>query len=233
VLLSVADAGPEDGATALDAAVAGAMLAKLRNMGEACTAANRFIMHESVAAEFAEKLSAKMKEIVIARGTEPESRMGPLIDEKSRNKVHELVSHAVASGAKVVLGGFPMEGPGYFYQPTLLSGLTESARILSEEIFGPVASIITFRSEDDAVRLANNTEYGLVAYVFTTDLNRGIRMGEKLETGMLGLNAGVISNAAAPFGGVKQSGLGREGGLEGIDEYLYTQYIGIADPYPG
>jgi succinate-semialdehyde dehydrogenase/glutarate-semialdehyde dehydrogenase len=126
-----------------------------------------------------------------------------------------------------------VDGPGYFYQPTILKGVTEGTRILSEEIFGPVAPIITFDTEDEAVRLANNTEYGLVAYVFTRDLNRGIRMGERLETGMLGLNAGVVSNAAAPFGGVKQSGLGREGGLEGIEEYLYTQYIGIADPYAG
>ena len=217
----------------LDAAVAGAMLAKLRNMGEACTAANRFIVHDSVADEFAEKFAAKMKDMTTARGTEPESKVGPLIDAKSRDKVHELVSDAVASGAKAVLGGGPVDGPGYFYQPTILSGVTEGTRILSEEIFGPVAPIITFSTEDDAVRLANNTEYGLVAYVFTKDLNRGIRMGEKLETGMLGLNAGVISNAAAPFGGVKQSGLGREGGLEGIEEYLYTQYIGIADPYAG
>ncbi len=217
----------------LDAAVDGAMLAKLRNMGEACTAANRFIVHESVAAEFAEKFAAKMKKMTTARGTDPESKVGPLIDAKSRDKVHDLVSDAVGSGAKVVLGGGPVEGPGYFYQPTILAGVTEGTRILSEEIFGPVAPIITFSSEDEAVRLANNTEYGLVAYVFTKDLNRGIRMGERLETGMLGLNAGVISNAAAPFGGVKQSGLGREGGLEGIEEYLYTQYIGLADPYAG
>ena len=217
----------------VDAAVAGAMLAKLRNMGEACTAANRFIVHESVADEFAEKFAAKMKEMTTARGTEPESKVGPLIDAKSRDKVHELVTDAVSAGATTVVGGAPVEGPGYFYQPTILKGVSEGARILSEEIFGPVAPITTFSSEDDAVRLANNTEYGLVAYVFTKDLNRGIRMGERLETGMLGLNAGVVSNAAAPFGGVKQSGLGREGGLEGIEEYLYTQYIGIADPYAG
>lgn len=215
----------------IDAAVAGGMLAKLRNMGEACTAANRFIVHESVAAEFSEKFAAKMKTMSTARGTDPESKVGPMIDAKSRDKVHELVLDAVAAGAKAVLGGGPVEGPGYFYQPTILSGVTEGTRILSEEIFGPVAPIITFSTEDDAVRLANNTEYGLAAYVFTRDLNRGIRMGERLETGMLGLNAGVISNAAAPFGGVKQSGLGREGGPEGIEEYLYTQYIGIADPY--
>ena len=217
----------------LDAAVTGAMLAKLRNMGEACTAANRFIVHESVAEEFAQKFATKMKDMTAARGTEPESKVGPLIDATSREKVHELVTDAVAAGAKAVVGGSPVDGPGYFYQPTILTGVTEGTRILSEEIFGPVAPIITFTTEEDAVRLANNSEYGLVAYVFTRDLNRGIRMGERLETGMLGLNAGVISNAAAPFGGVKQSGLGREGGLEGIEEYLYTQYIGIADPHAG
>ncbi|TAP43207.1 NAD-dependent succinate-semialdehyde dehydrogenase [Arthrobacter sp. S39] len=217
----------------LDAAVTGAMLAKLRNMGEACTAANRFIVHESVAEEFAQKFATKMKDMTTARGTEPESKIGPLIDATSREKVHELVTDAVAAGAKAVVGGSAVDGPGYFYQPTILTGVNEGTRILSEEIFGPVAPIITFTTEEDAVRLANNSEYGLVAYVFTRDLNRGIRMGERLETGMLGLNAGVISNAAAPFGGVKQSGLGREGGLEGIEEYLYTQYIGIADPHAG
>ena len=217
----------------LDAAVTGAMLAKLRNMGEACTAANRFIVHESVAEEFAQKFATKMKDMTTARGTEPESKVGPLIDAASREKVHELVTDAVTAGARAVVGGSPVDGPGYFYQPTILTGVTEGARILSEEIFGPVAPIITFTTEEDAVRLANSSEYGLVAYVFTRDLNRGIRMGESLEIGMLGLNAGVISNAAAPFGGVKQSGLGREGGLEGIEEYLYTQYIGIADPHAG
>jgi succinate-semialdehyde dehydrogenase/glutarate-semialdehyde dehydrogenase len=217
----------------VDAAVAGAMLAKLRNMGEACTAANRFLVHESVADEFAVKFAAKMADMTTARGTEADSNVGPLIDANSRDKVHELVTDAIASGAKAVIGGAPVEGPGYFYQPTILTGVTEGTRILSEEIFGPVAPIITFGTEEEAIRLANNTEYGLAAYVFTKDLNRGIRMGERLETGMLGLNAGVISNAAAPFGGVKQSGLGREGGLEGIEEYLYAQYIGIADPYAG
>lgn len=215
----------------INAAVNGAMLAKLRNMGEACTAANRFIVHESVAAEFVEKFAAKMSAMTTARGTEEESKVGPLIDAKSRDKVHELVTDALASGATAVLGGAAVDGPGYFYQPTILTGVTEGVRILSEEIFGPVAPIVTFTDEDQAVRLANSTEYGLVAYVFTKDLNRGLRMGERLETGMLGLNAGVVSNAAAPFGGVKQSGLGREGGVEGIDEYLYTQYVGIADPY--
>ncbi|WP_394941466.1 NAD-dependent succinate-semialdehyde dehydrogenase [Psychromicrobium sp. YIM B11713] len=214
----------------IDAAVAGAMIAKLRNMGEACTAANRFIVHESVAEEFSSKFAARIAELTTGPGIEDSTNVGPLIDEKSRQKVHELVSEAVSDGAVALTGGAPVAGEGYFYRPTVLTGVPEGARILAEEIFGPVAPIITFKDEAEAVRLANNTEYGLVAYVFTRDLNRGFRMGEKLETGMLGLNAGVVSNAAAPFGGVKQSGLGREGGLEGIEEYLYTQYIGIADP---
>ena len=217
----------------VDKAVAGAMAAKLRNMGEACTAANRFIVHESVVDEFAEKFAAKVGAMTTARGTEDESKIGPLIDAKSRDKVHSLVSDAVDGGASALVGGSPVDGPGYFYQPTVLKNVAADARILKEEIFGPVAPIVTFATEDEAVALANNTEYGLVAYVFTEDLNRGLRIGEKLETGMLGLNAGVISNAAAPFGGVKQSGLGREGGAEGIEEYLYTQYIGIADPSDG
>ncbi|WP_026545031.1 NAD-dependent succinate-semialdehyde dehydrogenase [Arthrobacter sp. 35/47] len=214
----------------LDKAVDGAMAAKLRNMGEACTAANRFIVHESVAAEFADKLAARMKDVTPGRGTEDSSKLGPLIDGKSRDSVHSLVQDAVDDGAQVLTGGSPVDGPGYFYPATVLTDVAAKSRILQEEIFGPVAPIVTFSSEDDAVRLANNTEYGLVAYVFTRDLNRGLRMGERLDTGMLGLNAGVISNAAAPFGGVKQSGLGREGGYEGIEEYLYTQYVGIADP---
>lgn len=217
----------------IDKAVTGAMAAKLRNMGEACTAANRFIVHESVADEFAEKFAAKVGAMTTARGTEDESTIGPLIDAKSRDKVHSLVVDAVDGGAVAVVGGAPVDGPGYFYQPTVLKDVAADARILQEEIFGPVAPVVTFATEDEAVALANNTEYGLVAYVFTEDLNRGLRIGEKLETGMLGLNAGVVSNAAAPFGGVKQSGLGREGGAEGIEEYLYTQYVGIADPSDG
>jgi succinate-semialdehyde dehydrogenase/glutarate-semialdehyde dehydrogenase len=215
----------------LDAAVDGAMLAKLRNMGEACTAANRFIVHESVADRFAAALAERMEGMTTARGTEDESKLGPLIDQKSRDKVHELVTAAVGGGAETVTGGSPVTGDGYFYEATVLKNVPRSARILQEEIFGPVAPIVTFSTEDEAVELANDTEYGLVAYVFTRDFNRGLRMGERLETGMMGLNAGVVSNAAAPFGGVKQSGLGREGGAEGIEEYLYTQYVGIADPY--
>jgi succinate-semialdehyde dehydrogenase/glutarate-semialdehyde dehydrogenase len=216
----------------IDAAVDGAMLAKLRNMGEACTAANRFIVQESVAEEFTEKLAARMSAGTTARGTEPESKVGPMIDAKSRDKVHALVTQAVSAGATVVTGGSSVDGPGYFYKPTVLKGVTEGSPILAEEIFGPVAPIVTFSTEEEAIRLANDTEYGLAAYVFTQNLNRGLRMGERLETGMLGLNAGVISNAAAPFGGVKQSGLGREGGSEGIEEYLSTQYIGISVPAP-
>ncbi|MEV7604185.1 NAD-dependent succinate-semialdehyde dehydrogenase [Paenarthrobacter sp. NPDC089322] len=214
----------------IDAAVDGAMFAKLRNMGEACTAANRFIVQESIADEFTEKFAARMASLTTARGTEPGAQIGPIIDAKSRDKIHFLVTEAVSAGATAVSGGAPIDGPGYFYAPTILTGVTEGSPILSEEIFGPVAPIVTFSTEEEAIRLANNTEYGLAAYVFTRDLNRGLRMSEKLDTGMLGLNAGIISNAAAPFGGVKQSGLGREGGLEGIEEYLSTQYVGIAVP---
>ncbi|MFJ6537144.1 NAD-dependent succinate-semialdehyde dehydrogenase [Paenarthrobacter sp. NPDC091711] len=214
----------------IDAAVDGAMFAKLRNMGEACTAANRFIVQESIADEFTEKFAARMASLTTARGTEPGSQIGPMIDAKSRDKIHSLVTQAVSAGATAVSGGAPVDGPGYFYAPTILTGVNEGSPILSEEIFGPVAPIVTFSTEEEAIRLANNTEYGLAAYVFTRDLNRGLRMSEKLDTGMLGLNAGIISNAAAPFGGVKQSGLGREGGLEGIEEYLSTQYVGIAVP---
>lgn len=214
----------------IDAAVDGAMLAKLRNMGEACTAANRFIVQDSIADEFTEKFAARMASLNTARGTEPDSQIGPMIDAKSRDKIHSLVTDAVTAGATVITGGTPVDGPGYFYPPTILTGVTEGSPILSEEIFGPIAPIVIFSTEEEAVRLANNTEYGLAAYVFTRDLNRGLRVSEKLDTGMLGLNAGIISNAAAPFGGVKQSGLGREGGLEGIEEYLSTQYVGIAVP---
>ena len=214
----------------LDAAVDGAMAAKMRNMGEACTAANRFLVHESVADEFAAKFAAKMSATTTGRGTDPATTVGPLIDAKSREKVHSLVSDALADGARAVTGGAPLDGPGYFYQPTVLQGVEPGARILTEEIFGPVAPIVTFKNEDEAVALANDTEYGLVAYVFTKNHNRGLRMANRIETGMMGLNAGVISNAAAPFGGVKQSGLGREGSVEGIEEYQYTQYLGFPNP---
>jgi succinate-semialdehyde dehydrogenase/glutarate-semialdehyde dehydrogenase len=214
----------------LDKAVEGAMAAKLRNMGEACTAANRFIVHESVAAEFSKKFAEKMSALKVARGTEDGANIGPLIDEKSRAGVHALVSDAVSKGAKVLTGGAVPTGEGYFYPPTVLADVPANAEILKEEIFGPVAPVITFKTEDEAVKLANNTEYGLIAYAFTQNLNRGLRLAERLEVGMFGLNAGVISNPAAPFGGVKASGLGREGGFEGIEEYLETVYVGIADP---
>ena len=214
----------------VDAAVEGAMLAKLRNMGEACTAANRFLVHENVAEEFATKFAAKMSKLTVARGVSEGTNIGPLIDEKSRQGVHALVTDAVQKGAKLLLGGNIPEGEGYFYPPTILQSVPESCDILQNEIFGPVAPICSFKDEDEAVAMANNTEYGLVAYAFTKDLNRGLRLAERLEVGMFGLNTGLVSNPAGPFGGVKQSGLGREGSQEGIEEYLETVYVGIADP---
>ena len=214
----------------IDKAVEGAMLAKLRNMGEACTAANRFIVHESVAEEFGQKLSQRMAALKVGRGLEDGSNIGPLIEERARQGVHALVQDAKDKGAKVLLGGEIPSGEGYFYPPTVLVSVPESCDILQNEIFGPVAPICTFKTEDEAVRMANNTEYGLVAYAFTQDLNRGLRLAEKLEVGMFGLNTGLVSNPAGPFGGVKQSGLGREGSQEGIEEYLETVYVGIADP---
>lgn len=215
----------------LDAAVDGAVLAKMRNGGEACVAANRFLVHESVAAEFTERFAARIGAFVPARGTDPTSTVGPLVDAATRDKVASLVDGARAQGARVAVGGSPIPGPGYFYQPTVLVDVPADADILREEIFGPVAPILTFRDEDEAIRLANDTEFGLVCFAYTRDLDRGLRLAERLETGMLGLNAGVVSNPAAPFGGVKQSGLGREGGAEGIHEYLETVYVGIADPF--
>ncbi len=215
----------------LDSAIEGAMLAKLRNMGEACTAANRFIVHESVADEFGKRLAERMATLPVKRGTEEDSKIGPLVDEKSRGKVQELVDDAVSKGAEVRTGGQPLEGEGYFYPPTVLSGVGHDARILSEEVFGPVAPIVTFADEDEAVAMANDTEFGLVAYAYTRDVSRSLRLADTIESGMLGLNVGVVSNPAAPFGGVKQSGLGREGGFEGIEEFLETKYVGLADPF--
>ena len=199
----------------LDAAVEGAMLAKMRNVGEACTAANRFHVHESVAEEFARGLAERMSALKVGRGTEPDTDVGPLIDENQRTKVEELLSDAVGPGARLLTGGERVEGRGYFFQPTVLSEVSEDARMLSEEIFGPVAPVATFSSEEQALQAANRTEYGLVAYLFTRDLQRAFRMAEGIETGMVGLNQGIVSNPAAPFGGVKQSGFGREGGLRG------------------
>jgi succinate-semialdehyde dehydrogenase/glutarate-semialdehyde dehydrogenase len=215
----------------VDAAVEGALLAKLRNGGEACVAANRFLVHTQVAEEFTAKLVERMGAYEVGRGTEPATRLGPLVNEVTRQKVSALVDDAVAAGAHVLLGGAPLEGRGFFYPATVLTRVPPGARILQEEIFGPVAPITTFTTEDEAVRLANDSEYGLVCFAYTRDLDRGLRLSERLQTGMLGLNTGVVSNPAAPFGGVKQSGLGREGGSEGIEEYLETVYVGISDPF--
>jgi succinate-semialdehyde dehydrogenase/glutarate-semialdehyde dehydrogenase len=215
----------------MEKALTGTMLAKLRNMGEACTAANRVLVHESIAEEFSTKLAAKMAALKVARGVEDGANIGPMIDDKSRTSIHDLVQDAVDKGAKVLTGGSIPAGDGYFYPPTVLTSIPKNARILQEEIFGPVAPIVTFKTEAEAIKLANDTEFGLVAYAFTKDLNRGLRLAESLEVGMFGLNTGIVSNAAAPFGGVKSSGLGREGGKEGIEEYLSTVYIGIADPF--
>jgi succinate-semialdehyde dehydrogenase/glutarate-semialdehyde dehydrogenase len=211
----------------LDQAVQGAMLAKMRNMGEACTAANRFLVHESVADEFATKFAEKMAAEVVGRGTEDGVTVGPLIDAKQRDKVSELVDDATSRGASVVTGGSTTGDAGYFFQPTVLTDVSPDADLFREEIFGPVAPITTFSDDAKAVQMANDTEYGLVAYAFTTDLGRMIRVSEGLEFGMVGINQGIVSNPAAPFGGVKQSGFGREGGPEGIEEYLSVKYVGI------
>jgi succinate-semialdehyde dehydrogenase / glutarate-semialdehyde dehydrogenase len=215
----------------LDAAVEGALLAKMRNVGEACTAANRFHVHESLAEEFSRRMAERMGALKVGRGTDPDVDVGPLIDQAQRSKVAELVDDATARGARVLLGGAPLLGPthrGYFFQPTVLAGVPDDARLLREEIFGPVAPVAAFATEEQALEAANRTEYGLVAYVYTRDLNRALRVCEGIETGMVGLNQGVVSNPAAPFGGVKQSGFGREGGFEGIGEYLETKYVAVA-----
>jgi succinate-semialdehyde dehydrogenase/glutarate-semialdehyde dehydrogenase len=208
----------------LDKAVDGAMLAKFRNIGQACTAANRFIVHESLAEEFSRRVSARVSALTVGNGTVDGVEIGPVIDDRAVANIRSLIEDALAGGATVVTGGNAVDGPGTFFEPTVVTGLREDARMVREEIFGPVLGIVTFDSEDEAVRLANATEYGLVGYVFTENLARAHRMIERIETGMMGVNVGVVSNAAAPFGGVKQSGLGREGGAEGIDEYLETKY---------
>ncbi|MEP6980142.1 MAG: NAD-dependent succinate-semialdehyde dehydrogenase [Nakamurella sp.] len=212
----------------LDRAVDGAMLAKMRNIGEACTAANRFIVHESVAAEFSRRFADRMGALTVGPGYEDGVQVGPLIERKAVDKVEELVGNAVGAGATVLTGGHQLDRRGYFYAPTVLTDVPPTADVFHQEIFGPVAPITTFDSDDEGLRLANDTEYGLVAYAFTTDLSRALKVAEGLQTGMVGINQGVVSNPAAPFGGVKQSGLGREGGSEGIDEYLETKYVGIA-----
>ena len=215
----------------LDKAVDGAIAAKFRNIGQACTAANRFIVHRSVADEFARRVTERVRGFKTGRGTEADVVIGPLIDDRAVAKADELVQDAVSRGATLNAGGAAIAGEGSFYEATVLSDVRAGSRILNEEIFGPVLAIVPFDDEDEAVRLANDTEYGLVSYVFTESLARGQRMIERLETGMMGLNVGVVSNAAAPFGGWKMSGLGREGGAEGIHEYLQTKYTLTANPF--
>jgi succinate-semialdehyde dehydrogenase / glutarate-semialdehyde dehydrogenase len=211
----------------IDAAVQGALIAKMRNIGEACTAANRFHVAGAVADQFASKLAERMGSLKLGRGTEEDVDVGPLIDDNQRGKVSELVSDAIGLGAKAVVGGHARDGAGYFYEPTVLTDVPDNAELLREEIFGPVAPVKGFDDEDEAIAAANDTEYGLVAYVFTSNLKRALRVVERLETGMVGLNQGMVSNAAAPFGGIKQSGFGREGGPEGIEEYLETKYVAV------
>jgi succinate-semialdehyde dehydrogenase/glutarate-semialdehyde dehydrogenase len=218
----------------LDAAVEGALTAKLRNVGEACTAANRFHVHESIAEEFARRMAARMTTLKVGRGTEPGVDVGPLIDDRQREIVAALVADAVDRGATLLTGGEPKLSPahpthpGYFFEPTVLAGVPPDARVLREEIFGPVAPIATFSTEEEALAAANATEYGLVAYLYTREVGRAFRVAEGIEAGMVGVNQGIVSNPAAPFGGVKQSGFGREGGFEGIDEYLETKYVALA-----
>ena len=215
----------------LDQAVEGAMGAKMRNIGEACTAANRFIVHESVADEFAKKFAAKIGELKLGNGLDEGVTCGPLIEKKALDNVTSLVDDAVEKGATALIGGKPGEGEGYFYSPTVLTNVSRDARVAQEEIFGPVAPILTFSTEAEAIEIANDTEFGLASYVYTETSDRMWRLADGLEFGLMGYNAGVISNAAAPFGGVKQSGMGREGGAEGIAEYTSLQYIGVRNPY--
>jgi len=217
----------------LDAAVEGAFAAKLRNGGQACTAANRIYVEAPIADEFAAKLSAKVSTVKVGPGVDAGVGLGPVIDDDALARIGGLVSEAQSLGGRLLVGGHRVDGPGYFFEPTVLVDVPREARVLTEEIFGPVVPIATFNSEDDAVAVANSTPFGLISYLYTTDLARALRLSERIETGMLAVNAGVISNPAAPFGGVKQSGLGREGSAEGIEEYLETVYIGIADPFAG
>lgn len=209
----------------LDVAVEGTMLAKMRNLGEACTAANRIYVHENVAAEFTRRLSAAMSALKLGDGTDPSVDVGPLVNAETRDKVAAFVADAVAKGARIECGGEAPEGPGYYYPPTVLSNVPETADCVHDEIFGPVAALQTFTDQDEVIRRANDTEYGLVAYVFSEDFKRALQVCERLDYGMVGLNRGLVSDPAAPFGGTKQSGLGREGGHEGMLEFMETQYI--------
>ena len=211
----------------LDRAVAGAVAAKMRNMGEACTAANRLFVHRAVADEFCARLAARMAELTVGDGAEAGTDVGPLVEDKALAKVEELVADAVSGGARVVCGGAREDRPGYFYAPTVLADVDPGARLMGEEIFGPVAPVIPFDSEEEVIELANDTPWGLVGYLFTRDVDRGFRVGEALEVGMVGFNTGVVSNPAAPFGGVKASGLGREGGRVGIEEFLEYKYMAL------
>jgi succinate-semialdehyde dehydrogenase / glutarate-semialdehyde dehydrogenase len=211
----------------VDAAIEGAMIAKMRNMGEACTSANRFYVHEKVHDEFAKKLTARMQALKIGNGLDEGVMVGPLVNADTRDKVKALVEDAVGKGASVLTGGKAPEGPGYFYPATVLDKVPDSAKLLREEIFGPVAALQTFSSEEDVIKRANDTEYGLVAYLYTRDLGRGMRVSERLDFGMIGLNRGLVSDPAAPFGGMKQSGIGREGAHEGLMEFLETQYVSM------
>lgn len=214
----------------LEAAVDGAVVAKLRNGGESCVAANRFIVHRSIADRFAQLLAERFAEVKVGPGTEQGVTLGALVDDKSLHKVSRLVQAAVEHGATPLLGGQPLPGPGFFYPPTVLANVADDSPILGEEIFGPVAPISIFDTDDEAIAMANSTNYGLVAYVYTNDVNRAFDMGERIESGMIGLNTGLVSNPAAPFGGVKHSGLGREGGMEGIEEFQETVYLGVGIP---
>jgi succinate-semialdehyde dehydrogenase/glutarate-semialdehyde dehydrogenase len=212
----------------VDAAVEGAILAKMRNMGEACTAANRFYVHEKVAEDFTKKLTAKMGALKMGNGLDDGVALGPLVNKEGLDKVVELVDDAVGKGAKILTGGKAPSGTGYFNPATVQSNVPDNAKMLNEEIFGPVASLQTFKDEAEVIKRANDTEYGLVAYLYTKDLSRGMRVSEKLDFGMIGLNRGLVSDPAAPFGGMKQSGIGREGAHEGLKEFLETQYISVS-----
>jgi len=209
----------------MDTAIEGTMLAKMRNLGEACTAANRIYVHEDIAEEFIKRLTERMSALKVGDGTDPSVDVGPLVNADTRNKVAEFVADAVAKGAKVECGGAVPDGKGFYYPPTVLSNVSEDAECVHDEIFGPVAAIQTFKDQEEVIKRANATEYGLVAYVFSEDMKRALQVCERLEYGMVGLNRGLVSDPAAPFGGVKQSGLGREGGHEGMLEFMETQYI--------